>query len=251
MPTVNIIIKGVALCYRKDGMWKVLFPFDTCHKVKFSYRKDDNPAVKLSNLAKANNVIEVTASGAADPDQSASSNYRQHILDLTSPGMHSRISRKTDWNQKAVLMTIENAKLHIYDYIQDHTGRPVPLVDTERPSEPQTLDMVGHSVRAEISLNNAGIVRVRSEGRDILTTDPGASYTLTFDNDCKEPRPGKNDMEMLYKAIEEPGKPWRMLLVGGRGSSQKDGIIPFTDPPMPEEGKPCLAVGTGDPTDLP
>ena len=86
MTTVDIIIKGVALCYKKDvggkKFWRVLFPFDGetgeehCHLVNFLWKKDDGPELALLppsanktriSLAKPNGLITIDAPGATPP----------------------------------------------------------------------------------------------------------------------------------------------------------------------------------------
>ena len=67
----------------------------------------------------------------------------------------------------------------------------------------QQVDKLAHWVWGVISLRETGRVRVKLETDEIFTTTPGEHCVLTFDNDCKEERKGRNDMDMFYQLIQD------------------------------------------------
>ena len=313
--TVDIIIKGIAICYRgrTDNQWHVLFPIDAqgCHKIDFSHQKGDAPESGKTPLARSTS-IRITALEASSATNE-SGNFRQRVLNLTSTTLpiqtHPRIRKKGDLAGKAVLLTIPNARFTVRRYLEEfHVGRIDDL--EELPSQRRTpLTSLAHSVKATINLNDGGQVIVESDrlpgGR--FSTEIGFSYILTFDNDCAVPKADRNDMDMFYDVIEEydnsTGNPVdRRFRIGGvgrtggkapdsetiekliglgfdKGTIEKPTGFGFdsetfkqliesgldigtikqlieiislpTEPPIYEDGKPCLVVQVTEPNDLP
>jgi hypothetical protein len=205
--TVDIIIKGIAICYRKDDNWHVLFPIDAeeCHKIAFSYKKGDNSDLPKGDLAKST-AINITIAGAgASSVTSETSNFTSHVLDLTSQRTHGKIRSKGDLTGKAVLLTIPHARFSINKYLEEFpSGRIPDLVETKTGAR-NPIYTLAHSVKGTITLNDGAQVVVESDGLGggRFVTEPGFSSILTFNNDCEKPKPGKNDMDMFYEVIEE------------------------------------------------
>ena len=85
-PSVKTIINGVALCYRKDDLCKVVFPFNECHQIKLSYQKENGEEFEIGPLAKENRAIKIVSDAAASAAGEDAS-FKQ-ILDLTADFGH-------------------------------------------------------------------------------------------------------------------------------------------------------------------
>lgn len=208
MPTtVDIIIKGIAICYRKGANWHVLFPIDAdgCHKINFSYKKGDNSDLPIGALAKSTGINIKIEGGSASSNVGETPNFTNHVLDLTSTRTHPRIRKKGDLTGKAVLLTIPNARFSINKYLEEFPGGKIPALEELPAGTKQPLTTLAHSVKATITLDDGAHAVVESnvlkDGR--FPTDAGFSCILTFNNDCETPKPEKNDMDMFYEVIEE------------------------------------------------
>lgn len=280
MPTITIIIKGIAICYKRgvhpNHIWRVLFPFDECHNVLFSWITSDGeelPDPKIS-FARAGGQIDfnITTGTAAPPDASETALFRDRVLNLTNinagkPLTHARVKTLLNWRDGTVLMEINHAKFSIDRHVQDLTNeRPVKLIEenesnlgTGSPVSVQNLGQLAHSVKATIELNAGAVLRVSGVNQDFT-----GGETLIFDNDCKDKREG-NDMDMFYKKIifepdTDPTKNKRRFIVGER--KKGNGAMPsilgtFLDigilsiPLSLAEGKPCLVAQVTESDDLP
>lgn len=246
--TVNVLIKGVAICYEKDNLWKVLFPFDGCHSVKVSY-KVDGREVFLGHFGQVNNRLSISTDQQQIPPQS-SNQFKQEVLDLTDPSgkTHPTVMKKQGWNDRGVLLTIKNINFDVRHKLKrdfPNSVRNLDLILTDRVTERRfgAAEDVAHSVEGNINLKgNETVTITTAAGTNIFTSEPGNAYEITFDNDCELPNPsGKNDMEMFYELIEEPGKPNRKFIIEGKRTG--DPVPgPKAIPPSLLEGKPCLAV---------
>jgi hypothetical protein len=190
MAIVNIIITGIAMTYHKeDGIWKVLFPFGECHEVKFK----ENEAASGIPLAAANRQIRITTEDAVSKFE-IGKNYSS-FLDLTADYSHTNgVTLKNDWEQKAVLMSIEDAKLSVHEYTKTEH---LMLKANEVTFAPA---LIGYSAKATIN----------SE-RVILEVDDHLDFpkvfeedcTLIFDNDCQLGDIREvSDFDMVYNVVE-------------------------------------------------
>ncbi|HEX9963217.1 MAG TPA: hypothetical protein VGB00_19960 [Pyrinomonadaceae bacterium] len=266
--TVNIIIKGVAICYKKAqddrrNFWRVLFPFDEegCHKVNYSWRKGDDPDRDKTSLAIPRGLINIAVSAnAAVPVPDESPNFTKYVFDLTDTTTnerktHSEIRLKSDgeqekWRDRTVLMKIEGPALFSVDsYMIDPTGaRPILYkhenINDDRPVT-QLPGTLAHTVRAVIEVPNEGKVTITSEGVN-KEFSGGGDYTVTFDNDCAVERDGKNDMDMFYeKTIFDPSNDKRRFIVGQRSGDRFEASLGKNFVSIPVSlaaGKPCLVV---------
>jgi|GEM_PF-5716328 len=260
--TVDIIIKGVALCYVKgkpadaNEIWKVLFPFDECHSVKFSYRIDDGVLVKVGHLARANCKVDINLSTPRTPTAEKTANFNS-VLDLTKKTnprkTHDKIKRKDDWSQKAVLLSISNAKMSVFDYMQDYLDEDIYLREKKNGASGRKeliSEPLAHWLKARIVLSETETFNVICDGTNLITppaaTGDDVLYTLIFDNDCLDVRENKNDMDMFYKIIEEPTKTNRKFHITGE-SERSSGLRVI--PPNLEDRKPCMAVTASDPNE--
>lgn len=257
MSTINIIIKGIAICYQKviDGknVWRILFPFNECHTVKFSYNKGAGE-VFVGHLGKAKSRVEVALQPEAGP-ASSTQEFDEKVLDLTSGDAsletHSSIASKEKWEERGILLTIPSAVFDVRKTLLDFSinqGLNIFLYNSKNGAiqilhnsngSGQTRD-IAHSITGRIVLEKKGALSVKTDTNTVFTAEPDTDYTLTFDNDCNELPKGrfKNDMEMIYELLEEPEQADRKFLVKAEGGT--------AEPPDLLKGKPCLVVKISD-----
>lgn len=259
--TVHIIIKGVAICYKKEqanqgerrNFWRVLFPFDDarCHKVNFSWRAGDGPENDEGSLAIPRGMINITVSGgeATNPAPDETQNFTEHVLDMTNSGntnqrrTHNQIKllmrgtpphARLDWNDRTVLMKINVPALFSVDsYLADPRGTKPILYKHENiqdfDPETQLPNTIAHTIKGTIVLPGNGKVTVTSGSLSKDFAD--GEYTITFDNDCSKIRLDKNDMDMFYdKTIFDPDNAKRRFIVGDRaGDTSRSLLSEFID----------------------
>lgn len=190
MARVNIIIKGIAMSYHKgDGLWRILFPFGDCHEVKF---KEDQESSGIS-LARANRQIQITTENASSVFE-IDDNYKD-FLDLTADYSHRNgVRMKDGGDENAVLMSIENAKLSVYEY----TTTEHMLINqnnvTFAPAQ------IGYSALAVIDSEKVFInVNDQADFPKVFEDD----CTLIFDNDCGEGDTREiSDFDLVYSVVE-------------------------------------------------
>jgi hypothetical protein len=190
MATVNIIIKGIAMTYHKeDGIWKILFPIGDCHELKFK-EGDNDPGIFL---AQANRQIQITTQNA-ESEFEIDETYSQ-FLDLTADYSHTDgVKLKDDWSENAVLMSIGNAKLSMYEQT---TTEHMMLIENSVTLAPTNI---AYSAQA-VTSGERIIVNVDNEtGFPKVYED---DCTLIFDNDCGEGDEREtSDFDMVYNVVE-------------------------------------------------
>jgi hypothetical protein len=191
MATVNIIIKGIALVYHKDdGLWKIMFPFGECHETKFKEGFTDSGIP----LAAANRQIRIRAENPSSSFEIDDNYY--DFLDLTADYSHVEgVRLKDDWEENAVFMSIENAKLSVHEYTAtEHmllSGNNVTFAPTN----------IGYSAEAAI---NCERVVVEVDNHPLFPRVFEQSCTLIFDNDCEQGAEREiSDFDMVYNVVED------------------------------------------------
>ena len=191
MATVNIIIKGIAMVYHKDdGLWKIIFPFGEGHEIKFKEGFEDL-GIPLAGEAREIRILTENASSSFEIDE----NYYD-FLDLTADYSHENgVRLKDDWREKTVLMTIENAKLSVYEYTEtEHMmlkGNNVTFAPTK----------ICYSGQASI---NCEKVVIEVDNHPLFPKIFEQSCTLIFDNDCEAGATREiSDFDMVYRVVED------------------------------------------------
>lgn len=198
--TIKIVMKGLGLCYHKDGQWKSILPFDEFHRVYFSCEKDGVITHHPTPLANKRSISLTTAT--ARPAEMPSQANFEDFLDLTASYAHDQgIRIKTDWNDRSVLLTIPDAVFST----KEQTEMEYLVF---KPGTNYAVDMgkVGLVSEAEINLEDGGSVTVEADGEQLATINyqAGANYTITFDNDCPENlKHPENDFVIYYDIIED------------------------------------------------
>jgi hypothetical protein len=192
MAIVNIIIKGIAMSYYKDNdIWRIIFPFGECHEAKFKVDAGD-PGIPLAEAGRRITVTTENPSSSFEIDD----NYYD-FLDLTADYSHADgVKLKDDWDEYAVFMTAENAKLSVYEYT---------------PSE-HVLTSSDNKVKfAPAQIGYSAIVRIESE-KVIIDVGEHPDFpkifdqncTLFIDNDCEQGAERKfSDFDLVYNVVED------------------------------------------------
>jgi hypothetical protein len=191
MAKLNIIIRGIALSYHKgDGIWKILFPFDENHQIRFK----GSPSDAGISLAQANRNIKITAENPVSTFE-IGSDY-ENFLDLTADYSHKNgVVLKPDWRNKAVLMTIANAKLSVDEYTEkEHMLIKDGLITLEPTliAYSGVAQIIGEKIIVEVS-NHPDFPKVFENDQ-----------TLIFDNDCAHgaDRIG-SDFDLVYQILRD------------------------------------------------
>lgn len=191
MANVNILIKGIAMSYHKgDGLWKVIFPFGECHKIKFKETKDE-PGIAL---AENNRRIRITTENANSAFE-IGNNYND-FLDLTAEYSHvNGVKLLPEWEDHGNLMTLENARLSVDEHTENEHLMLRKNIVTMAPTK------IGYSYKAEIESERV-IVDVDNHPDFPKVFDQDC--TLIFDNDCDQGETRKiSDFQMVYNIIED------------------------------------------------
>jgi len=191
MAKITIIVQGIAISYYKnDGLWKILFPFGKSHLITFKESSTD----KGITLAKSGRSIEITAENA-ESDFEIGANYKD-FLDLTDECSHSSgVNPKKDWEDRAVLMTVENAKFSVHEYTK---YKHFILKGINVNSTPKKI---GYSGKFEIESES---ITINVDGHPEFPKVFDSDCMLVFDNDCHDDRPKTSgDFEMVYNVIED------------------------------------------------
>jgi hypothetical protein len=190
MAEINIIIRGIAMSYHKnDGLWKVIFPFGECHKIKFKEGETDAGIA----LAEGNRQIRVIAENAVSTFE-IGDNY-DNFLDLTASYSHVNGVKMIDgWEEHGVLMSIENGKFSV-----------------DEQTETEHLMVKGNSVTfAPAQIGYSGKVEINSE-KITVEVDNHPEFpkvfeqdcTIIFDNDCEQGDTRlTSDFDMVYNVVE-------------------------------------------------
>lgn len=251
MSKVTIITKGIGLFYLKDEIWKIMFPFDadfssdaSCHRVEFSFRKDGEADSEPVILANPNRSINIEVKNAAPSSVAAAGSNIDDFLDLTANYAHSGgVKLKPDWNEKAVFISIPNAKFSVDELTEDE------FILSEN-NQPKMIKKIGNTGMAEIELEADGNISVKNENdEEVFTSEPGFDYFLTFDNDCEKEKllESTGDFEMVYNIVEDKDNPNRKFEVSqylGTMAMKKNNEIIFMNKSILStvRGLPCHKV---------
>lgn len=243
MAKITIVVRGISLIYHKnDGLWRVLFPFDDCHTIKFKTPQNGAgvsltiPGLKVR--AKANGPTSVFKVGDRFED----------FLDLTGEGVHENgLKPKGGADRPAVLLTMQNAEFSL----GEPTNSDFQFIDAGVPIGP--FRQVAYSGKAVIECKELVIEADGVTGFPQTFDQDGTQ--LVFDNICfPDPDPFESDLKLLYTIIEDAGGTGKEFTVD-RPDDQKPS--PFESPhteaddftgfgqednnvrPLIDEGLPC------------
>jgi len=232
-------------------LWKVLFPIDDCHTVKFKSSGTNDGEVSLAK----HGLATIKTAGKTGSKFEIGDNYTD-FFDLTAGYSHKNgIKMRAGWQDKAVLLTIENAKFSV----KERTHSRFQLKKAGKVVK--DLNHIGYSGKAEIEGEE---IIVEVEGLDGFPKSFTEDCTLTFDNDC----PAGNhrdttDLVMLYEIIEDKIDAAERFTIerdprdkapkpaAGHSVKSKPTSINDTNVPAREPGLPCHKVQVSQPDELP
>jgi len=250
MVNVTIIIRGVGLVYprQEEKSWKILFPFDDCHEVKFKTSETD-PGIPL---AKPGQKIRIHTVGEPASAFAVGADFEK-FLDITSPQSHRNgIKAKGNPTDNSVLVTIENAKFSVFEF----TRCRMQLMNAEKVVvQPKQIgysgraDIKGEKVTIEVE-GVTGFPKTFDEDTiiylDNICPRQLSETILTADGKIEFSDAGPSDFEMLYEIIEDVITPEKKFIVD-RDPLQNpgaDGLL-FTGVTLEdnmvegEPGRPC------------
>lgn len=247
MAEFKIVFKGIGLFYSKNRIWKVIFPFDNCHEVKFSSDCRERPKGALKG---AGRQVAITANNPTS--QFENGNVFNSFINMTANYSHRAIKKKRDWNNEAVLVSIENASFSLKELTRSRFGLKRNNQWTLPPNH------IGFSAVAVI---RADSITISANGAADFPVTFDTDCEITFDNDCERgTSPSENsDIAMIYRIIEDADDPTVKFTVerhdddkAPSGGKSLDKLkVTFNNPFPQEEGLPCHLVGGSDPGDLP
>jgi hypothetical protein len=216
MAKVEIFFRGIGMIHHKDdGLWRVLFPFDDCHTVKFTSTFSE----KEFSLASPGRNVRIRA---VEPTSVFKIGERfDDFLDIASEVSHQDGVRiKDEEGTPFVLLTMENAEM----LVGSHTYCRYQLLDkTNVLTHPKEIAYSGKAVI------EAKSVVVEADGVDgfPLTFDEDAR--ISFDNICLQNALHPNnqpisDLELLYDAIEDAAEPGKKVTID-RDPAQKPEVL--------------------------
>jgi hypothetical protein len=235
----TIFIKGIGMIYSEENEWKILFPFDDCHTVKYKTSESEDAV----SLAAPGRTVRIRA---AQPTSVFKVGARfDDFLDITSSVAHKDgIRLKAAGELPTVLLTIENAEFSV----ASHTFcRYQMLSSTQVLTHPREI---AYSGKAEI---DAGEITVETDDGEFQQTFNN-DVIILFDNICLNPGDGTepvSDMKLLYDVIEDASEPGKQFTID-RDPAQKPGAL-LVDPNFTgfgdldnvapgKEGLPCNVV---------
>lgn len=224
MTKIAIIITGIALSYQKENLWKVLFPFNECHKIKYRYFTDGQWSHPSVPLASPNRRIEIRPT--LPTTAHSIGNYYNDFIDFTGSYAHNGGLDLLDWYNHGILLTIPNASFGIFEFIntkcvlEETTSSPNPTVFGP--------EIAGYSAIAHIETSPQGYVDLVQidGGEELVLQNFSADTYLWFDNNCDQDTP-TSDTFMLYNLVKGKGADSR------RFSSERDPADHLSPYPFP------------------
>ena len=244
MAKVTLVFVGVAMSYLKDEKWKVIFPFDDCHKVQFEHKGEEIPL----NQPNTEIIVDV-ASGKAPAAKGKDFNK---IFDITSADVHSAgVKLRPNWREKGVLLEVPNATMSMGSATRSR-------FQLKKGNKTKNLNKIAFSAKAEINLKKGGSVTINVKGVPGFPKtfkDSDGDQIIRFNNNCDgNPASEKGDLQMLYEnIIDVPAKeqvtvdrrPEDQPTAAALAAALAGGDLAFSHPNnlFPgEEGLPCYVV---------
>jgi hypothetical protein len=264
MPKLTINLKGVGICYYMAPFFKVLFPFNPDHRIKFAFKPMGQPTE--IELAKEKRTVRIEASKA---DPFFTPPVFSEYIDLTKHvEAHDEIEKVLDWDKNGILLTINDGQF-----------APSSLSDCR-----YGLELKGGSeTKRPVKIRFEGTVIIDDPRISIVIDPPLTGFPdpiiydrdgeITFDNTCPK-CPTKDDsfdFNLIYSVIKDTtttrqfamkryfwDKPFFLaklleVVVWGLSSKKKAlfGMSPLTNPPRFAVGLPCNINVATKPEKLP
>lgn len=209
---VEILIKGLAACYREGNFWKVVFICDGIHPVNFLV---NGVSHAQSPIQRDFNDRNISFMGVPDSPLSTGPAFNSIFNMAANTYAHGRGKLKLarNGNTKVISMLIPSASLDTYCLTQrkyfvqeDRRGAPVQIID-------RVAGVI--SAKFEVTATSGLTMIIKEKGvNDIPILFPfvdGTPLTLTFDNDCGE-FCHENDFYLYYDLVKDKSK--KKLMAG-------------------------------------
>lgn len=217
--TIKILIGGLAICYKKDDFWNVIFLCDDIHPVRLTQSEADIKELPLYKKG-TNRLITFDFGSTPNPV----SENTEEIFNMAAEYAHGRGALVVPRNiEKTVIrMKIPSAKFNTHiltdreyfvQYIGDGTviGDPITIIGR-----------VAHIISATITTNTDIKMTVEDEATGGETPLPftvslpyadGATLTFDFNNDCREHCRGNDFLDLYHwvKDLDGAGKERRFV----------------------------------------
>lgn len=215
MSTINILVKGLAVCFRERDNWKFIFLCDDRHRLKFTHRrKDVATQPEQIELRKKNREIYFDMINTQPVTEPEGEGFK-HIFNMNSLYAHRgniKLKSLKDIPEKrdVITMTIQNAQLYTAQPTPEEFPKEEPyhIMVKDKPETETIIHVVARVVGARIALNPGGNIHVRGRDTDFpsLASSPyeaGTNYDLIFDNDCGDDCGDEDDFREYYDLLYE------------------------------------------------
>jgi hypothetical protein len=268
MSKFTIITRGIAASYMKDDVWKLIFPFNECHRLRLQVggaqaANNTGGVGDTSGIVLGQRGVNIEI-GVTDPQSSTAEGDDYHdFVDLTGEGAHDALTPRFPMDEmNAVLMTIANAEFSVLD----HIDRGYRLVNPNGAESSAPFQKIGNCGKACLEGGELTVRVTGLEGGSFSMVFPDDA-TIIFDNDCYEqPMSKKGDLEMIYDILcDADRETTRFVLEGepvaiepvtaavGAGTAGLSPENPTTPNPAIDggDGLPCNKYRISNPRTLP
>jgi len=255
MPTLNVIVKGIGICYGKNPDWKFLFPFDRHHRVRFN-----DGSGRTTPLAFPHETISILAANPTSRWGLVQSEF-DNFVDVTAGYAHKDgIMSVQDSGCLGVSLVIKDGVFHQ----EEDTHCRYLLKSNGAATKPPA--QIGYSARIELSGDQFTIASMHLPGSPMTVS---GDTTIEFDNSCPgRSEDGDADFEMIYNLVQDARDPAREFTIE-RDPQDAPTLLDriqnaiakimspggqktvFDNPLKGEPGLPCNLVVAGDSTGLP
>ncbi len=200
--TVEIHIKGLALCYARDDVWNVVFICDDVHTLDFTEVDSGNTSVPLHKTGKDRNVsFNIGSSPISNPVKGA--NF-DSIFNLRADYAHDKTELKMNrtGNTDIVWLKIPSATLDTAEL----TPRKYFVQEAKLGFPVRIIDQIAHDIKATFEITDGSNLGVSINDQEetiemSFKYQDGKTLKLEFDNDCGD-NCRENDFIYVYDVIE-------------------------------------------------
>ncbi|HEX8197783.1 MAG TPA: hypothetical protein VF571_16445 [Pyrinomonadaceae bacterium] len=209
---VEILIKGLAACYREGNFWKVVFICDGIHPVNFLVHGEIHEQSPLQREFSDRNI---SFTGVSDSPLSTGPAFNS-IFNMAAEDYahgHDKLKLARNGSTKVISMLIPSAILDTYCL----TRRKYFVQEDRRGAPVRIIDRVAAVISAKFDVTAMpGLTMIiKEKGVDDIPVHfpfvDGTKLTLTFDNDCGE-FCHENDFYLYYDLVKDKTK--KKLMAG-------------------------------------
>ncbi len=190
--TIEILVQGLGVCYVKNGLWKILLPYekDMCHSSKYSILKDGGVWTDPVSLAKiGNHSLELThfdSNGVAH--SGTASGYSAGLIDLSSNYANSKpISLKAADKSDSVELKLNTGKVEVVGYYSGYTYALVQNMTGEKALVNRTFSVLPRALKFTVTLETGESFTIKSGTvLETIQANGNAVHKISIDNDCRD-----------------------------------------------------------------